>query len=584
MKKNLYLLLLLLSLPLLVLAQEKPIENPHIKWKFQSDAPIRGSVITEGDHIYFGNSAGIVYCLDKKTGKPLWQSKTGGAINSAPALANDKIIIANRDNFVYAINKTDGKITWNFMMQKVSPHTWGWDYYDATPIVDGKTVYIGSGDHKLYALNTDTGKPEWEFVTGDKIRASPLVQQDKMYVSGFDGFVYCLDTKTGKLLNKFETEGVGYYGKVYGWDRTSITSKPAQKDSLLVFGSRDGGLYCINKDSFRKKWRFSYGSSWVGSSPVIDQNTVFVGWSDQLVFSAIDLQTGKELWQYNCHAYVYSTPTFDSKNVYVGSFNGNVYGFDKISGKVNWEYQTGNAVLSSPVLENGVLYIGSDNGYLYAFEEGEKSYKAVYQPQQTGQKALLSDEEITPYLESQGYERLDTNNLEDFLRKRIQDKKPSVVVFAHDYLPVEVTGENANESLLKKYMEAGGKVVWLGTFPNYWKVNKDMNITGYDTEYASELLGVTFDINMDFGTYFATSTQKGCEWGLPKTFNSSHSSIAINDGIKPLALNELGRVAAFYKAFGSKPYSGFISFRSWSLMPIRQKDLETIRAIAELGL
>lgn len=565
-------------------AISQTIENPHVQWKFSTGAPIRGGAIIDQEYLFFGNSAGSVYCLDKTTAVPIWEFKTGGAITSSLTLADGKIIVSCRNNKIYALDKADGKPVWTFEMEEITPHVWGWDYYDASPVTYGKAVLVGSGDHHLYALNSATGKLLWQFEAKDKIRATPLVLKDKIFVPAFDGFVYVLNAKNGAFIAKVGTEGVGYYGKVYGWDRTSITTKPVLKDSLLVFGTRDGGLYCLNAATLRKKWRFSYGTSWVGSTAAISDRTVFVGWSDQLLFSAINLMTGKEIWHHNCHSYVYATPTYDVKQVYVGAFDGKLYGLDKRTGQVIWEHQTEGSILSPLLLEDGHLYVGNDHGDLYAITEEPKALKAVYLPKHSlNNKLLLTSNKIAPYLEENGFKKLDTLTLASFMKARIQDKTPSVIVFAHQYIPKAVSGENAQQSLFKKYMENGGKIVWLGSFPNFWKTDAAMNIVGLDPEFATELLEINFDVQLDLGTYFASSTPEGRKWGLPSSFNAPGSSISNDSKVIPLALNEFGRIAAFWKPFGDRDYSGFVQFTSWSYMPIQPSDLETIKVVAEHG-
>ncbi len=582
--KYCFLLAFLISICLSGFIQAQSIDHPQVKWKFASDAPIRGGIASDDAHVYFGNAAGEIYCLNKQSGVQLWQFQANGAITSTPAIYNNLLLSVTRGNYVYALNINSGKLVWSFQMGASAPHAWGWDYYDASPLVHDDVVYIGSGDHHLYALNVTNGQQLWKFETGDKIRASQVVVKNELYAPSFDGHVYKLNRKNGKLLNKFKTKGVEYYGKEFGWDRTSLISTPAIKDSLMVFGSRDGGLYCLNLEKEKQKWRFSYGSSWVGSSPVIDGSTVFVGWSDQLVFSAVDLITGQELWKFNCGAYVYSTPAIDQKNVYVGAFNGKIYGFDKVQGQLLWEFQTAAPVLSSPLIDGELLYIGNDDGHLFAIEAGKEAFKAVYLPPSEKKSELNSDPQIGHYLTENGYQKLDTLTIASFMRNRIADKKPSVIVFAFQYLPEEVSGEKAENSLLKKYMESGGKVVWLNYFPKFWTTDKALNIVGYDHQYAAELLDLDFDVHMDFGTYFANSTEKGLEWKLPRSFNAPSSSVSNKSNVVPLAFNEFGRIAAFWKPFSENNYAGFVSFCSWSYMPIKQSDLETIKAIAELGL
>lgn len=558
--------------------------QPALKWKFQSNAPIRGAVTTDDARVYFGNSEGTIFCLDKTNAEVVWTFESGSAVSSKPLIADGRLIFQTRGNEVYALDVRSGNLEWKFLMPKSAPHIWGWDYYDSSPVLDGKNVLIGSGDHKLYSLSLKSGEQQWVYVTGDKIRATPAIAGGKIYVPAFDGFLHILEAGSGKFSAKVDTEGIEHYGKVYGWDRTSLIGGPAISGQQLVIGSRDGGLYAFDLQTLQKKWRFSYGSSWVGSAPAIDGNTVFVGWSDAHVFTAFDLSSGEEKWKFNGHAYFYANPVVDTNSVYTGSFNGNIYAFDKETGDVNWAYQTGGAVLSSPTLDGTSLFVGSDNGYLYSFDTGTKVYKAVYHFEVETNVEMKTDERIAPFLQEKGYAMLDTTNLAVFMKDRIEDRAPSVVVFAHQYLPQEVGGNTAAESLLKRYMEAGGRVVWLGFFPNYWMVNREMRIVKTNPSYSENLLGIRFDVHMDFGTYFVKATGEGLKRGLPASFAALGSSIAPSKDIIPLAYNEFGRIASFYKAFGDRSGAGFILFRPWSLRPATDADLEAINTIAEFGL
>lgn len=583
--KNMKTILLCLLPVMLILTHNtlaQPIGYPHIRWQFDSGAPIRGTVTVNEGRLYFGNSAGTIFCIEKKSGKEIWKHQAGGAMVSQPLVAGGLVVFQTRDNKISALQAGSGKPSWTYEFNRPSPHTWGWDYYDASPVLAGSQVLVGTGDNHLYALSLTDGRLLWKFATGDKIRATPLVNDGKVYLPSFDGFLYVLDAANGKEDAKFETEGVQHYTTVYGWDRTSLISSPALGGSDLVFGSRDGGLYCINAKTLERKWRFTYGASWVGSSPAIDGYRAYVGWSDALVISAVDINTGEEVWKYNGGSYFYSTPAVDAAHVYIGSFNGKVYAFDKQTGEVRWEYQTGGSVLSSPVLDDGLLYIGSDNGILYAFGDGGEVRLAVYHPDINAQKELLSSDKISPYLTGLGYERLDTTSLVSFMKQRIGDRKKSAIVFAHLYLPKEVAGNNPLGSLLHQYMQAGGRVIWPGYFPNYWVTNKDLRVVGVNKEYPGELLELDFDINMDFGMYYSKPTDAGLNWGLPESFESVGSSVSGGKGIVPLAYNELGRVASFWKPIGANG-GGCVVYSAWHYMPATESDLLTLRRLAEYG-
>ena len=118
-------------------------------------------------------------------------------------------------------------------------------------------VYVGSGDHHLYALDLNQGELLWKFKTGNKVRSTPLIHENKLYAPSFDGVVYVLDPANGKQLWKFETDGAHLNSGNFGWDRNAINASPVISDSLMVFGSRDGSLYCVNINTRKLKWKFT---------------------------------------------------------------------------------------------------------------------------------------------------------------------------------------------------------------------------------------------------------------------------------------------------------------------------------------
>jgi outer membrane protein assembly factor BamB len=560
---------------------------PKIKWKFQSLSPIRGGISMQGNFLFFGNAEGIMHSLNKNTNTLQWTFKANGAIVCTPAIGNGQVLFSSRDNHVYSLDASTGKLKWRFNTDPETPHKWGWDYYMASPVVAGKIVFAGSGDHNLYALNADNGKLLWKFKTGNKIRATPLLHQGKLYLPSFDGIVYVLDAANGNLLWKFETEGAHLNSDNFGWDRNSINATPAIQDSLMVFGSRDGSIYCVNINTHREKWKFTYGPTWSIASPLIRNGAVLTSWSDNSLFCSIDLLSGKERWKYDCGSFVYPNPTTDDQNVYTGAGNGKVFAFNYTTGALQWQYQTSGPVLSSPLMDQGVVYIGSDDGNLYAFQKKQQVFRAVYMPEHFKSAfvaQLKVDGNIAPYFISKGYEKLDSASLLQFMSTRIKDGLQSVIVFAHDYLPPNITGEDPAKSLFRKYMESGGKVIRPGFPPNFYKADASGKFIGQDLSYGEKLLDVKIDVPFEGGNYFASATRDGLNWGLPEKLTATNPYVA-NEGLVILAINELGRPGIWYKKIGDKPSGGYVSCRTWGWgASAQQKDLDLLFALAEYGL
>lgn len=77
---------------------------------------------------------------------------------------------------------------------------------------------------------------------------------------------------------------------------------------------------------------------------------------------------GDLVWKFATSGPVWSSPAIDSAgDVYIGSFDYNVYCIDGSTGTQVWAYATQGPVQSSPAIgANGVLYIGSQDNNVYA--------------------------------------------------------------------------------------------------------------------------------------------------------------------------------------------------------------------------
>ena len=82
-----------------------------------------------------------------------------------------------------------------------------------------------------------------------------------------------------------------------------------------------------------------------------------------------------------------------------------------------------------------------------------------------------TDEVIAAYvrdgLEKAGYEILNADQLKVWMDARIADKKYSVVVFCKDRPPVNVVETRDANCTLRRYLDAGGKIVAIGDIPLY---------------------------------------------------------------------------------------------------------------------
>ncbi|MGA7306418.1 MAG: hypothetical protein WBW88_16180, partial [Rhodothermales bacterium] len=135
-------------------------------------------------------------------------------------------------------------------------------------------------------------------------------------------------------------------------------------------------------------------------------------------------------------------------------------------------------------------------------------------------------------------------------------------------------------SLLRQYMAAGGKVVWLGEPPLLWSKDPesgDYTIDRIDRRHPTDLLSVDHDPgNFDrLGVY---ATPAGLALGL-EPWGTGAWSVDPSTVTTVLAYNEFGYAASWTKNYGGPAGTGFV--RLWGQrQPI--PDLTFVRTAAEL--
>ena len=136
---------------------EGPRPPLKLRWKFQSretkaeigaffsysiDDGFSPATVHDGV-VYAGGHDGWIYALDARTGRKIWEFKTGGHVMTAPQYRNGRVYTGSMDGFFRVLDARDGSLVWQV---KFGARTWNGLRYSgmrATPVfVDGK-IFLG---------------------------------------------------------------------------------------------------------------------------------------------------------------------------------------------------------------------------------------------------------------------------------------------------------------------------------------------------------------------------------------------------------------------------------------------------------
>jgi outer membrane protein assembly factor BamB len=79
------------------LATTGDLRAPQIAWRFARGAPEKPSLALAGDLIFMVDDAGIVTCLEAKTGAMVWRDRIGGTHSASPLVAGGRVYFFDED-------------------------------------------------------------------------------------------------------------------------------------------------------------------------------------------------------------------------------------------------------------------------------------------------------------------------------------------------------------------------------------------------------------------------------------------------------------------------------------------------------
>jgi outer membrane protein assembly factor BamB len=393
-----------------------------VKWSFHLPGEIISSPAVDGTTVYAASTGGMVYAVDRETGKEKWEFAVKSRVVSSPAVAGGTVFFEAYDGYFYALDAGKGELKWKFKtggehrftakglhgmlpVDETKPDPW--DDFLSSPAVWEWRVYFGSGDGNVYALDANTGKLVWKFQTGNVVHASPAIADGMVFIGSWDRYFYALDARTGeKKWAAMTGDDPAMHNHV------GIESSAAVVDGTVYFGCRDAHVYALDEMTGKEKWVFTEkNGSWVNNSPAVSKGVVYFGNSYGGELFAADAATGKILYTVSFNGWpLYSSPAVAGDRLYIGSTDGTLNAVDLEAKKIAWTFATEaskknlpaftnadgsggyfdaftstkgyfddtivvlhelNAlgpVISSPVVVDNAVYFGASDGNLYALE------------------------------------------------------------------------------------------------------------------------------------------------------------------------------------------------------------------------
>jgi hypothetical protein len=244
-----------------------------------------------------------------------------------------------------------------------------------------------------------------------------------------------------------------------------------------------------------------------------------------------------------------------------------MYCLDVLTGKKISSFQASGRIFSSPAVKGKLLVFGTDNGFIYGlqpdttFSRVENNFRQ-YVYWEPGVQLYFRpgiDIRIREYLALRGFNVIDAPRLEHLL-SRNDSALNSVIVFASCYFPPQIV-KNDSASLLRNYLNHGGRIVLLGMNPLLFTTDPvTKSITGRNFLKADSVLNIGYgfsDLRAFLGFQPAFPTRVGNIWGLRKSWVAP-LSLPLEKVDIVLGKDENGLASAWVKKYHPAAGSGLV--------------------------
>jgi len=343
-------------------------KTENVKWSVSMPGPSAATPIIWGERVFISTvdeqkKSLWALCLDRKTGKTLWEHETGPGYSQdrmsnyaspSPATDGDLVIYFYGSGEMVAFDFS-GKELWARNIQKdYGPFAFNWTFSSSPVLFQGK-LYLqflqrdvpvhghgradGPNDSYMLALDPKTGKELWKVARPSEAReesreafSTPIPftgnGRTELLVAGGD----CLsghDPATGKELWRW---GTWNPGKIEHW--RLVPSPVAGGGVVLACAPKGSPIYAVKLggkgalDDSAVAWKSQDREvSADVSTPVFYKGRFFVLNSDRKTIACVEPATGKVVWSGNLEskAKIESSPVAADDKIYAMNFRGDVF-------------------------------------------------------------------------------------------------------------------------------------------------------------------------------------------------------------------------------------------------------------------
>jgi outer membrane protein assembly factor BamB len=334
-----------------------------------------------------------------ETENVVWRTPLRGRGHSSPTVVGNRIFLTTADlvrqeQVVLCLDRTTGKLLWETVAHRANLAIG--NHRNSSPAAssvawDGERLYVNfPNDRAIHTTALDaSGTILWQrrvsdFVMHQGFGSSPVVHQSLVIVSADHrggGKIAALDSRTGRVVWEHERPKIANY-----MSPAVITA--AGRTQLVIAGCNL--ITSLDPLTGKRLWEIEGSTEECVVTPVTDGRRVFVsGGYPRSNTTAVEADgSGRIAWQNGLRVYVPSMLVRDS-HVFAVMDAGQAVCWKSDTGEEVWRQKVDKDFYASPVMVGDHIYVTSLRGLTSVFEATPRQFKLIAQ-NKLGDEALAS--------------------------------------------------------------------------------------------------------------------------------------------------------------------------------------------------
>lgn len=327
-------------------------------WEFTTpDGTTSTPVIADG-RVYMGTLSGDLHCFEIKTGREIWRYKSvekvepnsfAPGFNAAAALDAHAVYLGDDQGTFHAVDRASGKLKWKVVTDA--------EIVGGAQVLGNKIIF-GSHDGHLYCHAAGDGARIWSVETRGPVNATPCISGKETFTTGCDQpILRVIDVEEGKQSAEVPLNSL-------------LIAAAAVREGILYFGTDSGSVLALDWRNKQPAWQFAVPNrdQQIHSSPAVSDEVVVIGSRDKHLY-CLERDSGQLRWSYQTRGKIDSSPVIVADRVYFGSADKNLYALNLTDGREVWKHFARQSITGSPAVAEGCLVVGTDssNGRILCF-------------------------------------------------------------------------------------------------------------------------------------------------------------------------------------------------------------------------